>query len=145
MRHIYFLTGYPGFLATNLISQLIHDHRQHIDHIYVLVLPSLHETASREISLLAENNAIDPATFTIVSGDITKHELSIEKDMNQQLKSAVTHVFHLAAIYDLAVPKDSAFKVNVNGTRNMNDWVKELTKLDATSISSTAYVSGNAR
>ncbi|CAL1548837.1 unnamed protein product, partial [Lymnaea stagnalis] len=37
-----------------------------------------------------------------------------------------TDVFHLAAVYDLAVEKDLAFRVNVEGTRNVNELVKKM-------------------
>src|SRR5699024_12399556 len=46
--------------------------------------------------------------------DITRVELVNDNTANQQLQETVTHVFHLAAIYDLAVPRDIAFNVNVD-------------------------------
>ncbi|ALX48806.1 SDR family oxidoreductase [Lentibacillus amyloliquefaciens] len=142
MKHTYLLTGYPGFLATNLIKQLVHDHGQKISHIYVLVLPDLQRKAADEIRLLAGTSGISPDTFSIVPGDITKEELGIASDTNRQLKKSITHVFHLAAIYDLAVSKELAYKVNVTGTRNMNNWVKKLDSLMRYVYFSTAYVSG---
>lgn len=52
MKHTYFLTSYPGFLATSLVSQLIKDHHQDIEKIHLLVLPSLKEMAIKEIHIL---------------------------------------------------------------------------------------------
>lgn len=142
MKHTYFLTGYPGFLASKLITQLIHDHRKDIEQIYLLVLPSQHENASSRIKHLVKNIGIDPSLFTIVTGDITRVELVNDNTANQQLQETVTHVFHLAAIYDLAVPRDIAFNVNVNGTRNLNNWVKTLDNIERYIYFSSAYVSG---
>ncbi|WP_077324913.1 SDR family oxidoreductase [Virgibacillus siamensis] len=137
----YFITGFPGFLASNLIKQLLYD-RNEINQIYVLSLPSLEEKAAEEISLLAQNTNTDHTLFSVVTGDITQPALDLDPQINRKLQESVTHVFHLAAIYDLAVPKDIAYRVNVNGTGNMNDWVKTLLKLERYIYFSTAYVSG---
>lgn len=142
MGHTYFLTGYPGFLASSLVKQLISDHLEAIDHIYLLVLPDLQDQATWEITNFARKHEVDSSLFTIVSGNITKPELAINAEMNRFLQDTVTHVFHLAAIYDLAVPKDIAFNVNVNGTQQVNNWVQTLRKLKRYIYFSTAYVSG---
>ncbi|PAV29766.1 3-beta hydroxysteroid dehydrogenase [Virgibacillus profundi] len=142
MKHTYFLTGYPGFLASSLITQLIKDHKKDIEKIHLLVLPSLKDKAVKEITSLTERNELNPDFFNIIPGDITVPSMKIDAAMNNTLKSSVTHVFHLAAIYDLAVPKDIAFRVNVNGTKNVNDWVKTLDRLKRYIYFSTAYVSG---
>ena len=142
MKNIYFMTGYPGFLASSLIRQLIDDHQQDIEHIYLFVLPSQEVKANEEIKGFADKNSIPEGFFTIVLGDITKPGLDNTPDTDRLLQKSVTHVFHLAAIYDLAVPKDIAYDVNVNGTRNMNNWVKTLEKLVRYTYFSTAYISG---
>lgn len=142
MKHTYFLTGYPGFLASSLVSQLIKDHHQDIEKIHLLVLPSLKEKAAKEITYFTESNELHPDLFNIIPGDITAPSMKIDTEMNSTLRNSVTHVFHLAAIYDLAVPKDIAFHVNVNGTKIVNDWVKTLNKLERYIYFSTAYVSG---
>ena len=50
--------------------------------------------------------------------------------------------WHLAAIYDLAVPRDLAWKVNVEGTKNVNSFVSVLPTLERYMYFSTAYVAG---
>ncbi|SDQ84201.1 SDR family oxidoreductase [Virgibacillus salinus] len=142
MKHTYFLTGYPGFLASSLIKQLLHDHQKDIKHIYLLVLPSLQDKATQEINSLAKKTGHDPGIFSIVTGDITEPTLALDHDINREIQESVTHVFHLAAIYDLAVPKNIAFKVNVDGTKNMNNWVKTLGNLERYTYFSTAFVAG---
>lgn len=142
MTHTYFLTGYPGFLAGGLVKQLIHDHHEKIDHIYLLALPDLKDQATEEITSYARKHEVDPNLFTIVGGDITQHDLAINSEMKQTLQNTVTHVFHLAAIYDLAVPEDAAFRVNVTGTQQVNNWIQTLSKLQRYIYFSTAYVSG---
>ncbi|MGJ9459255.1 SDR family oxidoreductase [Oceanobacillus sp. CF4.6] len=142
MIQTYFITGYPGFLASSLIRQLLHDQRDHIEHIYLLVLPDQERKATEEIRYLAKSNDLDPTFFSIITGDITKSNLSMDTDMNRELQESITHVFHLAAIYDLAVPSELAYNINVNGTANVNNWVKTLGSLDRYIYFSTAYVSG---
>jgi nucleoside-diphosphate-sugar epimerase len=85
---------------------------------------------------------LDEDGFVIIEGDITKRSLMIHPDIQNRLKEKVTHVFHLAALYDLAVPRNIAFKINVNGTDNVNNWVRELTNLKRYVYFSTAYVVG---
>ncbi len=76
-------------------------------------------------------------------GDITRRNLQIAPDEQEVLTEKVTHVFHLAAIYDLAVPRGLAYNINVNGTRNVNEWVKGLPNLLRYVYFSTAYVVGS--
>ncbi|WP_449355328.1 SDR family oxidoreductase [Virgibacillus natechei] len=142
MGSTYFLTGYPGFLAGNLVKQLVHDHDETIDHIYLLALPDLQVQANEEIRSFANRQGIDTRRFTIVSGDITKHDLAISTEVNHVLRNNVTHVFHLAAIYDLAVQEDIAYKVNVIGTQQVNNWIQTLDNFERYIYFSTAYVSG---
>ncbi|WAA11229.1 SDR family oxidoreductase [Fervidibacillus albus] len=74
---------------------------------------------------------------------MTKTDLGLDKEIGETLHNTVTHVFHLAALYDLAVPKDLAYRVNVIGTANMNRFVLRLKRLQRYVYFSTAYVAGN--
>ncbi|MED4311874.1 SDR family oxidoreductase [Heyndrickxia coagulans] len=142
MKNIYFFTGFPGFIASSLIRRMAQlDYPA--GHIYLLVLPAMRQKAEAEIGGIckkAEN--ISKEQFTVIEGDITKEGLSIEEGMRFKLAEEVTHVFHLAAIYDLAVKRDIAWRVNVTGTENVNQWVKTLKALKRYVYFSTAYVSG---
>src|SRR5690606_36045865 len=53
-----------------------------------------------------------------------------------------THVWHLAAIYDLAVPEPIAYRVNVLGTANVLDFCEDCDDLARLDYVSTCYVSG---
>jgi nucleoside-diphosphate-sugar epimerase len=142
MGSTFFLTGYPGFLAGNLVKQLVRDYHETIDHVYLLALPELHGQAKEEITNYARKQGVNADLFTVISGDITKPDLAIRAEVNDVLQENVTHVFHLAAVYDLAVPKDIAYQVNVIGTREVNNWVQTLDQLERYIYFSTAYVSG---
>ncbi|WP_217586088.1 SDR family oxidoreductase [Lentibacillus saliphilus] len=142
MTHTYFITGFPGFLARRLLNQLITDHKSMIDHIYLLVLPHLEKSATHDIHQFCKQNHLDEKMVTVVPGDITKQGLGIDTQLSDHLAQSVTHVFHLAAIYDLAVPESVAWEVNVKGTSHMNDWIQQLSKLKRYIYFSTAYVAG---
>lgn len=51
-------------------------------------------------------------------------------------------IFHLAAVYDLAVGRELAMRVNVDGTRNILDFAAGCPRLSRLQYVSTCYVSG---
>lgn len=141
MSYTYFFTGFPGFIASRLIKKLIQLDEQ--AHFELLVHPSQSEKAHKEVEMLVRSHFGQSKQFTILKGDITKENLGLSDLEMQGLLHKVTHVFHLAAIYDLAVPRDLAYEVNVVGTDNVNRWVQQLTQLQRYVYFSTAYVSGD--
>lgn len=141
MKYVYFFTGFPGFIANQLIEGLLKKNRD-IEKIYVLVLPTMKEKALTKVSGLFEQYNLSDNQIEIIEGDITKEGLGIHAEIKDTLISEVTHVFHLAAIYDLAVPKTIAYRVNVTGTKNVNDWVLTLKNLYRYTYFSTAYIAG---
>jgi nucleoside-diphosphate-sugar epimerase len=138
----YFFTGFPGFIGNQLIREVLK--RNNLNGtVYVLVLPDMVDKANKEITAIMSECGLDASSFKIIVGDITKPFLSITPEEQEILQKDVTHVYHLAAIYDLAVPRDIAQKVNVNGTENVNEWVKRLQNIERYIYFSTAYVVGN--
>ena len=75
-------------------------------------------------------------------GDITEPNLGLSAADLEIARSQSTHVFHLAAIYDLAVARDLALRVNVEGTRNVNQFARSLPQLRHYHYVSTCYVAG---
>ena len=127
-----FFTGFPGFIGKRLIKALVKEFDY--ERVYLLVEPRMLERARREIENFDNR-------FEIIPGDITQENLGIKKD----IKSEITHLFHLAAIYDLTVPFDPAYRVNVEGTKNVVEFAKKLRGLEKFVYFSTAYVSGARR
>ncbi|MCC3358416.1 SDR family oxidoreductase [Bacillus sp. REN16] len=132
MKHV-LMTGFPGFLATRLLHALMQKYEG--SHFVLLVHPSQLELANERIQ------GLDRIELKI--GNITDRSLGLSNEDREQLKEKLTHVFHLAAIYDLAVPQPIAEKVNVEGTKNINQFVLTLLNLERYVYFSTAYVSGN--
>ena len=141
MSYTYFFTGFPGFLTTHLIQELFKEEHT-IGHVYLLHEPSMQRQAENQCLLLSHTTDVDPEKITLVEGDITKTDLGIDEQISKQVQSEVTHFFHLAAIYDLAVPLPLAWKVNVDGTRNVTNWLDQCEQLTRYIYFSTAYVSG---
>ena len=141
MQPAYFFTGFPGFIANQLIPGIIEKYKD-FKEFFLLVLPNMKESAEKIVQDWCDKYSLPQETFHIVVGDITKKGLGLSSDDAKRMEETVTHVFHLAAIYDLAVPQDIAFKVNVEGTNNVNQWVLTLQNLKRYTYFSTAYVAG---
>lgn len=132
----YFVTGYPGFIAKRLVARLAQDQRDAA--IYLLVQPRFYEEAKRLAGALPR-----PARFEIFQGDIVDMHLSLSGAEYARLCDEVTHIFHLAAVFFLGVPKDLARRVNVEGTRNVLELARDCRALDRLVHFSTAMVSGD--
>ncbi|WP_062356081.1 SDR family oxidoreductase [Bacillus kwashiorkori] len=140
MGNNYLFTGFPGFIANQLIKKLIEKEGE-VENIYVLTLPAMKEKAEQTKATIITNSRFPKENFHIYVGDITKQGLGLSAIDEEKLQDT-TYVFHLAAIYDLAVPRDIAYLVNVTGTKHVNDWVKSLPAIKRYVYFSTAYVAG---
>ena len=131
-------TGFPGFLASNLIKEL--RQQDAVSKIYVLVLPSQLQKAKEVIEEIGRDGKDIP--IIPIEGDITLPNAGLLEETMGQLLKEVEYIWHLAAIYDLAVPKDLAWKVNVHGTDIMNHFALKFPNLKRYMYFSTAYVAG---
>src|SRR5689334_9503225 len=114
-RETLFITGFPGFIANRLLERLA---RQDCDFI-LLVQPPLVSHAIAEIERITQLSNRSAGDFQIVEGDISQPQLALSDVDLELVQREATRVFHLAAVYDLAVPQDVAMRVNVGGTRNV--------------------------
>lgn len=140
MGEVYFFTGFPGFIATQLVQKISKDHLG--SEFYFLIHPSQIVKAEQQCERLVSDGYGTHEQFHLLQGDITLPNLGLAEAMHSALQEKVHYLYHLAAIYDLAVPKDIAQRVNVTGTDNVNRWAKQLNKLKRYVYFSTAYVSG---
>ena len=133
-----FLTGFPGFIATRLVQRLARDGGRFL----LLVQPAFIERAQQELVGIARDTGRSVSDFVILSGDITKPDVGMSPADLETARSQSTTLFHLAAIYDLAVERELAIKVNVEGTRNVNNFARSLPALRRYHYISTCYVAG---
>ncbi|MDQ3720132.1 MAG: SDR family oxidoreductase, partial [Actinomycetota bacterium] len=124
------VTGYPGFIGSRLVGALIDDDPEL--RIVALVEPRLAATAREQA----------PERVEVIEGDIADRRLKLSDADYERLAAEVTQVYHLAAIYDLAVPIEVAQAVNVDGTGNVLDLCLACERLERLHYVSTAYVAG---
>jgi thioester reductase-like protein len=141
MTYTYFLTGFPGFIGTRLIKKMVSEHPD--ARFELLIHPSQLDKALQDVQQLVEQGFGQAEQYMLLAGDITVPQLGLSAEKWHDLQEHVTHVFHLAAIYDLAVPYEFAHRVNVIGTGNVNEFVLSLPYLQRYVYFSTAYVSGD--
>lgn len=133
-----FLTGFPGFIAERLVKRLAQEGARFL----LLVQPALMERAREDVINIASATGASPDNFHLIEGDITQPRLGLKPAELERAREETTILFHLAAIYDLAVREDVAMRVNVEGTRKVNEFALHLPNLSRYHYVSTCYVAG---
>ncbi len=136
-----FLTGFPGFIAERLVKRLAN----HKTQFFLLAQKQFLEKATQDVKEIALQTNTPLENLLIIEGDITQKNLGISEKELETAGLETTDVYHLAAVYDLAVAKDLAYRVNVEGTKNVNEFVKTLKNLRRYNYVSTCYVSGGRK
>jgi thioester reductase-like protein len=135
MAGLAFFTGFPGFIGKRLIARLLADDAEL--RIAALVEPSMVERARDSAATIPGGDRVE-----IIAGDIGERDLGLDSAQLDRLKAETTVAFHLAAIYNLAVPLEIAQRVNVDGTGNVLELCAACDKLERLNYVSTAYVAG---
>jgi thioester reductase-like protein len=130
------ITGFPGFIGRRLVARLLQDPEASA---VAVVEERMMDAAS------AAAGSIDADRIELLSGDISAPGLGLTDSDLDRLRSETRAVFHLAAIYDLAVPLTLAQRVNVDGTGNVLDFCVSCESLHRLAYVSTAYVAGMRR
>ena len=106
----YFITGASGFIGRRLVTKLL----ERKGTVYILMRKgSLDKLESMRAGWGAKADRVK-----VINGDLAKPKMGVSRTNLTNLKGKITHVFHLAAIYDLTVDADSQYTANVEGTRN---------------------------
>jgi thioester reductase-like protein len=137
-----FLTGFPGFLGSRLVERIISRTAADMQ-VNCLVQAAYRPLAEYRIQQIEA--AIPEATGRIhlYNGDITKPTLGLTDADYQALAAGCVEVYHLAAIYDLAVKREIGMAVNVDGTRHMLQFAAQAgDTFRRFQYVSTCYVSG---
>lgn len=136
-----FITGFPGFIAGRLVARLASEGAR----LLLLVQPALIERARQDIARMVNKSPGSAGNFHILPGDITQENLGMSAGDLQKVRSETTTIFHLAALYDLAVTRDSGLRINVAGTRLVNNFARSLPALRRYHYVSTCYVAGRRK
>jgi thioester reductase-like protein len=137
---VLFFTGFPGFLASALLPRVLA--RDAEVEAVCLVQPHFSGLARQRVAALAEAAPETSGRIRLVEGDITRPGLGLSARDADALRVGIREVFHLAAVYDLAVARDLAMRVNVDGTRHVLALAGESPGLARFHHVSTCYVSG---
>jgi thioester reductase-like protein len=140
--HSVLFTGFPGFIGARLIPRLLELREDTTFHCLVQekFLPAAHES----VEALAASHPRTKGRIRLVTGDITAPGLGLPASEAKALAKTLTGALHLAAVYDLAVARDVGLRINVEGTRNVLEFLGNAPKLARFDYVSTAYVSGTA-
>jgi len=128
------LTGFPGFIGRRLARRLLDQDSDAT--VVALVEPQMIDSGRVAAA------EIDAERLEVLSGDITDRRLGLSDAEYERLCTEVRRVYHLAAIYNLAVPIELAQRVNVDGTGNVIELCLAARQLERLAYVSTAYVAG---
>ncbi len=130
-------TGFPGFLGCALLPLVL---AARPGDTAVCVVQAHHGAiAAQRLAEIMDRHPHVAGRVALVPGDITQTGLGVEGG----LPDDIGEVFHLAAVYDLAVPEDVARRVNVEGTANVLEVCRAVDGLTRLHHVSTCYVSGS--
>lgn len=136
------MTGFPGFLGSALLP-LILARPERADWRAVCLVQQRHMgTAEERLAELTEAHPHVADRVELITGDITEADLGIAADVRSDLDD-IAEIWHLAAVYDLAVPEEIARKVNVEGTAHVLAFCASLPDFSRLQYVSTCYVSGS--
>lgn len=130
-------TGFPGFLGSRLLPRVL---RRGDDTATCLVQRKFFDLAAERVLEIERREPALSGRIDLVEGDITQPDLGLEDAA--ALRRSTVEIYHLAAVYDLSVPRRVGMKVNVDGTRHMLDFAESCEGLRRFQYVSTCYVSG---
>src|ERR1700680_4034974 len=134
------VTGATGFLGSHLTARLLEDGH----HVRVLARSSKIASArSRVEEVLREIGTSHFEKLEVFEGDISLPDLGLNETAKKQVVSSTDEVWHCAASLSFEDEnRDEIFRMNVDGTRNVLDLVKQ-TPAHRLQHVSTAYIAGN--
>jgi thioester reductase-like protein len=136
-------TGFPGFIGMRLVPRILETAPQ--ARLECLVQEKFLGLARQSVEAIEAKHRHTRGRIGLLTGDITAQGLGLEAKQARELRRSLRQCWHLAAVYDLAVPRDVGRRVNVEGTKNVLELVAQAPHFERLQYVSTAYVSGTHR
>ena len=136
-----FMTGFPGFIGQRLVGKLLD--RDPDTRFTFLIQDNMRGVADAAIKGMEAPYPGFIESTTVLTGDISRRRMGLSKDAYQGVCAETTHVWHLAAVYNLAIPQSVAYQVNVVGTANILDLCEQSHRLQRHDYVSTCFVAGD--
>ncbi|MCD2192269.1 SDR family oxidoreductase [Actinomycetospora endophytica] len=136
-------TGFPGFLGSSLLPRTLR--REPDARAVALVQQRWLGRAREALNAIERDDPSIAGRTDLVVGDITTPGLGLDDAVRARLLDGPLEIFHLAAVYDLSVAPEIAWRVNVEGTRHVVDLARAAADgagLRRLQYVSTCYVSG---
>ena len=106
----YLVTGATGFIGKRLVRKLLARPGAEVAFL-------VRDPAPERMTKLAEYWGVDVKSLKPIKGDLTKPDCGVSAATIKSL-GKIDHMFHLAAIYDLAADPKEEMETNIEGTRN---------------------------
>jgi NAD(P)-dependent dehydrogenase (short-subunit alcohol dehydrogenase family) len=114
----YFVTGATGFIGRFLVRNLLKRGKP----VFVLVRKS----SLKKLDALREEWGVDDKRVIPVVGDLAKPNLGVSAEEIRKLRGKITHLFHLAAVYDLNASAEVQELANIDGTRHAVEFAQSV-------------------
>ena len=106
----YLVTGATGFIGKRLVRKLLARPGAEVAFL-------VRDPAPERMAKLAEYWGVEVKSLKPIKGDLTKPDCGVSAATIKSL-GKIDHMFHLAAIYDLAADPKEEMETNIEGTRN---------------------------
>lgn len=128
------LTGGTGFIGRRLLAKLLKSDCE----VYLLARSGSAEKARGIIEGLGETKG----RAVVVTGDVMRRGLFDGAADAGEMAEKVTKVVHLAAVYDISMPRPLGMAINYGGTENVLNFCAKAKGLERLAYAGTVAVSG---